>query len=311
MGTHPIFESDFDCLTEGVAMVKKEARCTELDRPWGEVVQAVYQKYPNPHNEAARVSDILDRYVEDGKLVTVRYSGSKFPVPDIINSTFYRFTGIRFPELAYSYEYSILDLQDKSLKQYSRNTTMSSFLNFTELIEYRAAGEGVTSQMKQQWHVQTMINSWIDGWFEGQFLGICRKNAEKGINGVNWVADLRNGDEIAVQKLADFRNQLKIIVDDIGEMSDKVVQTTGEISKKVAEICTETVEDVEQTTGEISKKVAEMYSETVENVEQTTEELTKKVTELYNETADNVEEVVGETTKRLRHFSEPSSGSRR
>ena len=82
---------------------------------------------------AARVSDILDRYVEDGKLVTVRYSGSKFPVPDIINSTFYRFTGIRFPELAYSYEYSILDLQDKSLKQYSRNTTMSSFLNFTEV----------------------------------------------------------------------------------------------------------------------------------------------------------------------------------
>ena len=32
-------------------MVKKEARCTELDRPWGEVVQAVYEKYPNPHNE--------------------------------------------------------------------------------------------------------------------------------------------------------------------------------------------------------------------------------------------------------------------
>lgn len=82
---------------------------------------------------AARVSDILDRYVKDGKVVTVRYSGSKFPVPDIINSTFYRFTGIRFPELAYSYEYSILDLEDKSLKQYSRNTTMSSFLNFTEV----------------------------------------------------------------------------------------------------------------------------------------------------------------------------------
>lgn len=32
-------------------MVKKEARCTELDRPWGEVVQAVFEKYPNPHNE--------------------------------------------------------------------------------------------------------------------------------------------------------------------------------------------------------------------------------------------------------------------
>ena len=37
--------------------------------------------------------------------------------------------------------------------------------------------------MKQQWHVQTMINSWIDGWFEGQYLGICRKNAIKGIEG--------------------------------------------------------------------------------------------------------------------------------
>lgn len=51
---------------------------------------------------AARVNDILNRWVdEENRIHSGRYSGSKFPVPSIISSTFYQFTGIRFPELAF------------------------------------------------------------------------------------------------------------------------------------------------------------------------------------------------------------------
>lgn len=165
-------------------MVKRETKSTDLDRPWEEMVQAVIQKYPNPHSKTARVSDILSRSINaEGHVVTERYSGNKFPVPSIINSTFYKFTGIRFPELAFSYEYSVLDRDNKVLTQYSKNYTMGSFLNFVEVIEYRPNSEGNTSMMVQSWNVQTMINSWIDGWFENQFLGICKKNAVDGING--------------------------------------------------------------------------------------------------------------------------------
>ena len=83
---------------------------------------------------------------------------------------------------AQSYEYSILDKSTQSLKQYARNITMGSFLNFVEIIEYSATEDG-KCLMKQDWSCQTHIASYIDGWFEGQFLGICRKNAQDGIKG--------------------------------------------------------------------------------------------------------------------------------
>ena len=33
-------------------MVKRETKSTNLDRPWEEMVQAVIQKYPNPHSKS-------------------------------------------------------------------------------------------------------------------------------------------------------------------------------------------------------------------------------------------------------------------
>ena len=42
------------------------------------MVQAVIQKYPNPHSKSARVSDIISRHVNShGHVVTERYSGNK------------------------------------------------------------------------------------------------------------------------------------------------------------------------------------------------------------------------------------------
>ena len=59
-------------------MVRIESKATELDRPWEEMVQAVIQKYPNPHSKSARVSDIISRHVNShGHVVTARYSGNK------------------------------------------------------------------------------------------------------------------------------------------------------------------------------------------------------------------------------------------
>jgi len=271
-------------------MVRIESKATELDRPWEEMVQAVIQKYPNPHSKSARVSDIISRHVNShGHVITERYSGNKFPVPSIINTTFYKFTGIRFPELAFSYEYSVLDRENKKLTQYSKNTTMGTMLNFVEVIEYRPDENGKTSMMRQKWNVQTMINSWIDGWFEGQFLNICKNNAKDGINGIKWVAEHLGDGDLGAEKLAEFREQLKIYVEDVSHVID----------------------DVEMKVGEISEKVVEVFTETADNVEETAGEITKKVAELYNETADNVEDVVEETTKRLRHYSEPAASRRR
>ena len=69
------------------------------------------------------------------------------------------------------------------MKQYARNITMGSFLNFVEIIEYTATEDG-KCLMKQDWSCKTHIGRYIDGWFESQFLGICRNNAKDGIKGM-------------------------------------------------------------------------------------------------------------------------------
>lgn len=270
-------------------MVKFEKKSTVLDRPWDQMVEAVIQKYPNPHNKSARVNDILERWVDgENRIHCGRYSGSKFPVPSIISTTFYQFTGIRFPELAFSYEYSVLDKNSRSLKQFARNITMGSFLNFVEIIEYSATGDG-KCLMKQDWSCQTRISSWVDGWFESQFLGICRNNASDGINGLNWVADRIHGETADLIDLEDFRTKLKVFYQDVVQEVEEVKVHIEEQLEEVKVKSAETLEEVKQLELGITKKVEELYSDTKETLE--TVEL-------------EVENLVNTNVKRIRNFSE-------
>jgi len=251
-------------------MVKFEKNRTILDRPWDQMVEAVVQKYPNPHNKSARVNDILNRWVdEENRIHSGRYSGSKFPVPSIISSTFYQFTGIRFPELAFSYEYSVLDKSTKSLKQYARNITMGSFLNFVEIIEYTATEDG-KCLMKQDWSCKTHIGRYIDGWFESQFLGICRKNAQDGIKGLNWVADRIHGEAADLIDLEEFRTKLKIFYQDVvHEVEEQLEEVKGQIEEaklKSAETLENVSDEVKQLELGITKKVEELYTDTKETL---------------------------------------------
>lgn len=267
-------------------MVKLETKSTVLDRPWDQMVQAIFQKYPNPHNKSARVNDILERWVdEENRIHSGRYSGSKFPVPSIIATTFYQCTGIKFPELAFSYEYSVLDKESRTLKQYAKNITMGSFLNFVEEIEYRPATEEGKCLMKQNWRCETSINNWFDGWFESSFLGICRQNASDGINGLNWVADKLHGEASDLIDLEEFRTKLKIFYEDVvHEVEDQI--------KEVKVKSAETIEKVNELELGITKKVEELYNDTKETLETVEVE---------------VENLVNNNVKRIRNFSESNT----
>lgn len=275
-------------------MGKVDMRETFLDRPWDQVVQAVLQKYPNPHNHTARVSDVLSRTVDEkGRLCAERYSGSQFPVPSIIAKTFYSCTGIRFPELAFSYEYSILDPKDQVLRQYSKNTTMGSFLRCVEIIEYRAEGDK-TSVMKQKWNVETYINRLCNGWFESQFLGLCRNNSKTGTDGLAWVANHLFSGEVGQKQLDEFRDSLKVYYSEAArniEESAKVAART--IEEGAIEMARNVEDHIRTEGGEISQKIAELYCDTQESLEDVEQMVTEEVKHL-----------VHQSTTRLRAVSE-------
>ena len=72
-------------------------------------------------------------------------------------------------------EQTELDPAARSLRQYSKNMTMGSFLSFVEVMEYRPLDEART-ELVQSWHVQCTINAWFDSWFEGTVLEKYLKN---------------------------------------------------------------------------------------------------------------------------------------
>merc|ERR1712062_333627 len=156
------------------------------------------------------------------------------------------------------------DKKNSSLKQFSHNYTMGSFLRFIESIEYSAHGEG-QCKMKQTWHVYTLINPWIDGWFEDRFLGICQNNAKDGINGVKWVADKLNSGDAGIINLKEFREKLKIFYEETVEtVQEEIQEKSGEITKKIEELYCETQESIEHAIcDEVPKTVKRIrnYSE--------------------------------------------------
>merc|ERR1712136_322130 len=129
----------------------------------------------------------------------------------------------------------------------------------------------------------------IDGWFESQFLGICRKNAQDGINGLNWVADRIHGEAADLIDLEEFRTKLKVFYEDV------VHEVKGQIEEaklKSAETLENVSDEVKQLELGITKKVEELYLDTKETLETVEFE---------------VENIVNTNVKRIRNFSESNT----
>merc|ERR1712046_376801 len=124
---------------------------------------------------------------------------------------------------------------------------------------------------KQDWSCQTRIGRLVDGWFESQFLGICRKNAKDGLDGLNWVADRIHGEAADLIDLEEFRTKLKIFYADVvHEVEEQLEEVKGQLEEakiKSAETLENVSDEVKQLELGITKKVEELYCDTKETLE--------------------------------------------
>jgi len=275
-----------------------ERKTTILNRPWHQLAEAVNQKYPNPHSKSAKSNDVISRYVDaENRLCTEKWVGNNFPIPSIIRSTFVHCTGIDFPTTAYCYEMTVIDVEEGVYRQYSKNNTMSNFLDTVEVIEYRKLDSSRTV-MSQTWNVGCTINSWFDSWFEGKFVSTCQGNAKNGLAGLEWVAEKLNTGSSGLIDLERFREGLKEFKDDceqvISNISvDKIQEKTGEISQAVNEL----YEKEKVHLQEISDEVKKITLETTDEIVETASHLATDIEVLTEESVKNV-------TSRIRYISE-------
>lgn len=230
-----------------------EKSVTVLDRPWEELIEGINQKYPNPHSKAAKTNDVLSRRMEDGLLVTEKWVGNKFPVPSIIRSTFLKCTGINFPEMAQSYEMTVIDREEGTLRQYSKNNSMAAFLSFVEVMNYKKISETET-ELTQTWKVQCDINSWFNSWFENQFVSTCVNNSKKGLDGLKWVTEKLHSGPDGLLDLHQFRESLKVLVDDIESTTVKVTENLKEELGEISQAVKETLESTENIVTDVAEE---------------------------------------------------------
>ncbi|MFH4977527.1 hypothetical protein AB6A40_004236 [Gnathostoma spinigerum] len=155
-----------------------------FDHPWSVVVNAAWQKYPNPMNGAVTGMDVVKQNLTgDGVLHSERIIQSRFPIPSWVSSL----TG--FSGTQYSHEVTEIDPSKQVMNLTTRNVNGSSFLRVDEKLIYSPDPNNPERTVLRQEAAVTVILPAFTDYCEKTFLSVYQSNADKGRKGIEWVID--------------------------------------------------------------------------------------------------------------------------
>jgi len=154
-----------------------ETRST-FDYSWRQVVQAFWNRYPNPSSNHVLTEDVVKRDVIDGKLYTRRLLSKTNPLPKW-GERFYSAKSVKI------IEDSFLDPKTKILVTYTRNIGFKKVMRVDEKVIYSETDDGKTLAIRSAW-----VSSQVFGFSRAiRAFGVERfkSNCNKTIYGFNFV----------------------------------------------------------------------------------------------------------------------------
>lgn len=151
---------------------------TVFDYTWKQVVQAYWNRYPNPSSAHVLTEDTISREVRDGKLYSRRILSKTNHVPKW-GERFYKNTPVKI------IEDSVLDPKKKTLITFTRNIGFKKIMKVDEIVEYKEQNDGRTVAVRRAY-----ISSQVFGFSRAiRAFGIERfkSNCQKTANGFNHV----------------------------------------------------------------------------------------------------------------------------
>lgn len=151
---------------------------TIFDYSWKQVVQAYWNRYPNPSSAHVLTEDTICREVRDGKLYSRRILSKTNHVPKW-GERFYKNTPVII------IEDSVLDTNTKTLITFTRNIGFKKIMKVDEIVEYTEQNDGRTLAVRRAY-----ISSQVFGVSRAiRAFGIERfkSNCQKTSNGFNYV----------------------------------------------------------------------------------------------------------------------------
>lgn len=110
---------------------------TVFNYNWKQVVQAHWNRYPNPSSSHVLTEDTVAREVRDGKLYSRRLLSKTNPVPKWGE----RFVNTNSVKII---EDSVLDLKKRTLVTFTRNIGFKKIMRVDERVEYQEQKDGTT-----------------------------------------------------------------------------------------------------------------------------------------------------------------------
>ncbi|XP_073812124.1 preli-like [Musca autumnalis] len=151
---------------------------TVFDYSWKQVVQAYWNRYPNPASQHVLTEDTISREIRDGKLYSRRILSKTNSVPKW-GERFYKNTPVKI------IEDSVLDPETKTLITFTRNIGFKKIMKVDEIVEYSEQKDGRTLAVRRAY-----ISSQVFGFSRAiRAFGIERfkSNCHKAATGFNYV----------------------------------------------------------------------------------------------------------------------------
>lgn len=202
-----------------------------FNHPWETVVQAAWRKYPNPMNPAVIGTDVVDRKVEDGILLTHRLVSSKWGLPRWVQSI------VGPSNICYATERSEVNPNSKQMVLKTRNLTFGSFIAVDETLSYQPHPEDNGKTLLKQEAVVTVEGVPLHNYMEDLLTRTIMTNAGKGRLAMEWVIDKINMEvkdirDSAVKSADELINQTKKSFDGITSTARKSMDEFSTVAKK-------------------------------------------------------------------------------
>ncbi|XP_013790901.1 PRELI domain containing protein 3B-like isoform X1 [Limulus polyphemus] len=159
-----------------------------FSHPWETVVQAVWQKYPNPMNPAVVGVDVVDRRVTKGVLKTHRLISTKWGLPSSVTKV------LGADRMFYASEHSVVDPVKKSMILMSKNITFCKEVSIVEKMTYSPHPSKEDCTIVKQKAEVTIHGIPLSSYLEGFITGKISVNSSKGKQGMEWVITKINKD---------------------------------------------------------------------------------------------------------------------
>jgi len=231
-----------------------------FNHPWETVTQAVWRKYPNPHNPAVVGTDVLDRKVVQGVLHTHRLISSRWGLPGWAQ----RILGA--DRICYGYEESKVNPTERTMEMQTRNVTFANTVSMDERLVYLPDPDNGDQTMLRAETIITVKGVPLTDYMESFLINTVSRNSTKGRDALEWI-------------ICKINENVEDLVTTAKNTSTEVITTTRRSITEITDTASRSVDDLSVCAKKSVDGISDVAKKSIDDISYVTK---KSINEIQN-----------------------------